>query len=69
MRAKKVIRLSKLSEYSGVQRSRIDQFIREGKLHPFSPTGARAKCVTEDEVAELQQAAIEEAAAQRGDAE
>jgi hypothetical protein len=68
MRPKRVIRLSKLPAFLGCERSRIDQFIRDGLLHPFSLTGARAKVVTEDEIAELQAKAIAAAAAERGDA-
>jgi hypothetical protein len=68
-RARKVIRLARLPEYLGVQRSAIRELIRQGKLHPFSTTGSRAQCVTEEEVAQLQAQALAEAEAKRQDVE
>jgi hypothetical protein len=52
----RVIRLHKLPEYLGVERTAIKQMIDDNKLHPFTMTpNGRAKVVTEDEVAKLQQ--------------
>ena len=61
-RAKRVIRLHELPAFLGVKRSQISEAIRTGVLHPFTVIpGGRSKCVTEDEVAALQQQAIAEA--------
>ena len=61
-RAKRVIRLHELPAFLGVKRSQISEAIRTGLLHPFTVIpGGRSKCVTEDEVAALQQQAIAEA--------
>jgi predicted DNA-binding transcriptional regulator AlpA len=68
-RASRVIRLHDLPAYLGVQRSQIDVLIKEGKLHPFSITGRRAKCVTEDEIVRLQEAAKAAAQGKVGDAD
>jgi hypothetical protein len=67
-RPSKVIRLSRLPAYLGVERSAIQQLVQQGKLHPFSITGQRAKVVTEDEVAQLQERAKAAAKAERDDA-
>jgi hypothetical protein len=64
-RAQRVIRLHKLPDFLGIQRSQIDALVKAGKLHPFSITGSRAKCVSEDEVIELQEKALAEAKAKR----
>jgi hypothetical protein len=61
----RVIRLARLPEFLGVQRSAIQGMIDRGLLHPFSPTGSRAQVVTEDEVAQLQEKAKAEAKAKR----
>jgi len=67
-RPSKVIRLSRLPQFLGVERTAIQLLVQQGKLHPFSITGQRAKVVTEDEVIELQQRA-KAAAAEREDAD
>ena len=66
-RAKRVVRLSALSQYLGVGRTAIQNMIDAGLLHPFCPTGkgGRAKVVFEDEVAELQEMAKSRAKASR----
>jgi hypothetical protein len=66
-RAKRVIRLHKLPAYVGVERSQIEDAIRRGLLHPYSPFGGRAMVVDEDEVAALQEAAKAAAKAKLGD--
>ena len=59
IRAKRVIRLHELPAFLGVKRSQISEAIRAGLLHPFTVIpGGRSKCVTEDEVAALQQQAM-----------
>jgi hypothetical protein len=63
-RARRVIRLAELPQYLGVQRSAIQHMVDAGLLHPFSITGRRAKVVTEDEVAELQERAKAKAEAE-----
>jgi hypothetical protein len=63
-RPQRVIRVHKLPDYLGVKRTAVDQMIKAGKLHPFSPTGERALVVTEEEVAEVQAKAM--ARAERG---
>ena len=65
-RAQRVIRLHKLPAYLGVERSVIDDLVKRGLLHPFSITGKRAKVVTEDEVAELQEQAKARTAKREG---
>jgi len=65
-RAHKVIRLHKLPEYLGVERSQIQKLIEQGKLRPFSlGPGGRSKVVTEDEVANYQAEALAEAQRKR----
>jgi len=66
-RPQRVIRLSQLPQYLGVQRSVIQTMIAEGRLHPFNLTGGRAKVVTEAEVIELQTKAQAEAAKAKRD--
>ena len=62
IRAKRVIRLHELPAFLGVKRSQIAEAVRAGLLHPFTVIpGGRSKCVTEDEVAALQQQAMTEA--------
>jgi hypothetical protein len=61
----RVIRLARLPEFLGVQRSAIQAMIEKGLLNPFSPTGSRAQVVTEEEVAQLQENARAEAKAKR----
>lgn len=56
-RPQRVIRVSKLPQYLGVQRSVIQDMIRRGLLTPFNLTGGRSKVVTEQQVIELQQKA------------
>ena len=56
-RPQRVIRLHALPAYLGVTRSAIDLMVRRGQLHPFSITGRRAKVVSEDEIAQLQERA------------
>ena len=69
-RPARVIRLSALPEFLGVQRTVIDRMVKEGKLHPFSPTGRRARVVSEDEIAGLQADALAKAnAAAESDAD
>jgi hypothetical protein len=71
-RARRVIRLSKLPQFLGVQRSTIDELVKAEKLHPFCPTGegGRAQCVFEDEVITLQEQAFKKAAhRKKGEAE
>jgi hypothetical protein len=59
-RAKRVIRLNRLPDYLGNKPTMNDELVRLGLLHPFSLSpGGRSKCVTEDEVVDLQEAAIE----------
>jgi hypothetical protein len=65
-RPQKVIRLHRLPAYLGVTRTAIDLMVRRGLLHPFSITGQRAKVVTEDEVAELQEQAKARTAKREG---
>jgi hypothetical protein len=62
-RPQRVIRLSKLPEFLGVQRSVIQTMIAEGRLVPFNLSGGRSKVVFESEVLELQQKAHAEAKA------
>ncbi len=63
IRAQRVIRLHELPAFLGVRRSQISEAIRAGLLHPFTVIpGGRSKCVTEAEVAGLQQQAIAAAA-------
>jgi hypothetical protein len=64
-RLQRVIRLHALGPYLGVTRSVIQELVKQGKLHPFSITGQRAKVVTEAEVIELQTKAQAEAKAKR----
>src|SRR5262245_27908739 len=52
-RPQRVIRLAKLPQYLGVERSIIQRMIAEGRLHPFNLSGGRSKVVTEQEVIEL----------------
>jgi predicted DNA-binding transcriptional regulator AlpA len=64
-RARRVIRLSQLPGFLGVQRSAIDDLVKRGLLHPFNLTdGGRSKVVFEDEIAALQEKAA--AKAKRG---
>ena len=56
-RARRVIRWARLSEYTGLRHSAIEEMVKRGLLHPFNITGQRAKVVYEDEVAALQEAA------------
>jgi predicted DNA-binding transcriptional regulator AlpA len=56
-RARRVIRLHELPAFVGVRRSQIDEAIKQGLLHPYSPFGGRAMVVDEDEVAALQERA------------
>ena len=57
-RARRVIRLSQLPQYLGVQRSAIEELIKRGVLRPFNLTvGGRSKVVFEDEIAALQEQA------------
>jgi hypothetical protein len=59
-RAKRVIRLHKLPDYLGNKQTMNDVLIDLGLLHPFSMSpGGRSQVVTEDEVIELQEAAME----------
>ena len=59
-RAKLVIRKHKLPEYLGAEETTINQLRDLGLLTFFSLTpGGRAQVVTEDEVAALQEAALE----------
>ena len=61
--AQRVIRLCDLPQYLGLKKSQIADAVNRGLLHPFPPLpGARAKVVTEAEVAALQQRAMAEAA-------
>lgn len=64
-RLQRVIRLYALGPYLGVTRSVIQELVKQGKLHPYSITGQRAKVVDESEVIALQQAAKAEAKAKR----
>jgi len=58
-RAQRVIRLNRLPEYLGNKQTMNDELVRLGLLHPFSLSpGGRSKCVTEDEVIALQEAAM-----------
>jgi len=60
----RVIRLHELPAFLGVRRSQINEAVRAGWLHPFTPIpGGRGKVVTEAEVIALQQQAMAEAAA------
>jgi len=62
--AMRVIRLHELPAFLGVRRSQINEAVRAGWLHPFTPIpGGRGKVVTEAEVIALQQRAMAEAAA------
>jgi len=62
--AMRVIRLHELPAFLGVRRSQINEAVRAGWLHPFTPIpGGRGKVVTEAEVIALQQQAMAEAAA------
>jgi predicted DNA-binding transcriptional regulator AlpA len=63
-RPQRVIRLCDLPKYVGVRRSAIDEAVKEGLIHPYSPFGGRAKVVDEDEVLALQEKA--KARAKRG---
>jgi hypothetical protein len=59
-RARRVIRLNRLPDYLGNKQTMNDTLVQLGLLHPFSMSpGGRSKVVTEDEVADLQEAAIE----------
>jgi hypothetical protein len=61
--AMRVIRLHELPTFLGVRRSQINEAVRAGWLHPFTPIpGGRGKVVTEAEVIALQQRAMAEAA-------
>lgn len=59
-RAQRVFRLFKLPDYFGCQQTTIDEMVRIGLLRPVSMTpGGRSKVVTEDNVIEIQEAALE----------
>jgi len=59
--AMRVIRLHELPAFLGVRRSQINEAVRAGWLHPFTPIpGGRGKVVTEAEVIALQQRAMAE---------
>jgi hypothetical protein len=59
-RAQRVFRLFKLTDYFGCQQTTIDEMVRIGLLRPVSMTpGGRSKVVTEDNVVEIQEAALE----------
>jgi hypothetical protein len=64
-RPQRVIRLSKLPQYLGVEKSIIRTMIAEGRLVPFNLSGGRSKVVFESEVIELQKKAHAEAKAAR----
>jgi hypothetical protein len=50
-----------LPAFLGLERTAIQRLVDEGRLHPFSISGRRAKVVTEDEIAELQAEALAKA--------
>jgi predicted DNA-binding transcriptional regulator AlpA len=65
-RPARVVRLNKLHEFLGIQRSQIAKLVEQGLLHPFSlGPGGRSKVVLETEIAEYQAAAIAKAQAKR----
>jgi len=67
-RPQKVIRLARLPEFLGVQRSVINEMVKRGLLNPFNLSGGgRSKVVTEAEVIELQTKAQAEAKAKKED--
>jgi hypothetical protein len=66
-RLQRVIRLHALGPYLGVTRSVIQELVKQGKLHPYSITGQRAKVVDESEVIALQQEAKAQARKQDDD--
>jgi hypothetical protein len=58
-RAQRVIRLNQLPHFLGNKQTNNDELVRLGLLHPFSLSpGGRSKCVTEDEIIMLQEAAM-----------
>jgi hypothetical protein len=66
-RTRRVIRVSKLPSFLGVQRSVIDDLVKRGIIHTFNLTGGgRSKVCFEDEIAELQERAAAQAQ-RRGD--
>jgi hypothetical protein len=68
--AQRVIRLCDLPQYLGLKKSQIADAVNRGLLHPFPPLpGSRARVVTMDEVAQLQQQGMAEAAAKAAAAE
>ena len=62
-RPQRVIRLARLPAFLGLGRTAIQRLVDEGRLHPFSISGRRAKVVTEDEVIKLQKEAQAKAGA------
>jgi hypothetical protein len=59
-RAQRVIRLNRLPDYLGNKETQNAELVRLGLLKTFSLSpGGRSKVVTEDNVIELQEAAIE----------
>jgi hypothetical protein len=63
IRARKVLRLHRLPNFLGLQRSQINELVKAGLLHPFKPyPSARAQVVLEDEIIGLQKTGMEVAA-------
>ena len=63
IRAHKVLRLHRLPNFLGLQRSQINELVKAGLLHPFKPyPSARAQVVLEDEIIGLQKTGMEVAA-------
>jgi hypothetical protein len=59
-RAQHVVRLSQLSAYTGNKQTINDELVRLGLFKPFSMSpGGRNKVVTEQNIAEVQEAAQE----------
>jgi hypothetical protein len=59
-RARKVVRLNRLRDYTGNGPTMDDELVRLGLLHPYSMSpGGRSKVIDEDEIVALQQAAKE----------
>jgi hypothetical protein len=58
--AQRVFRLFKPTDYFGCQQTTIDEMVRIGLLRPVSMTpGGRSKVVTEANIIEVQEAALE----------